>query len=179
MRPHRCYHGRTTRMVPRRSRLPRAARCASGEATTHDFPSLIARLRDSCKSSTSASTRIRCGGWSVPADRGAPLTGGMSALPRMVDEYVFDAIVELAPPPRSLALTGHDRQWLIQHTAAMSLSDREGLVATGRAADLRQHVECCRPARHGASVARALGCTTQVADLLVRGHRCLTAQHRR
>jgi hypothetical protein len=38
---------------------------------------------------------------------------------------VFDAIVELAPPPQSLALTEHDRQWLIEHTAAMSLSEIE------------------------------------------------------
>jgi hypothetical protein len=48
-----------------------------------------------------------------------------SDLPRIVDEYVFDAIVELAPPPRTLALGERDRRWFIEHAAAMSLSEIE------------------------------------------------------
>lgn len=54
-----------------------------------------------------------------------PLADRKSELPRIVDEYVFDAVVDLAPPPRSLALAERDRQWLIEHTAAMSLSELE------------------------------------------------------
>lgn len=63
---------------------------------------------------------MRCDGWSVPGPiEVPPLTDRMSELSRIVDEYVFDAIVELAPPPRSLALTERDRQWLIEHSAAL------------------------------------------------------------
>jgi hypothetical protein len=59
-------------------------------------------------------------------------------LPRIVDEYVFDAIVELAPPPRSLTLGDRDRQWLIEHAAAMSQSEIE--KATLRLVALRSSV---------------------------------------
>jgi hypothetical protein len=95
----------------------------------HDFPSLVARLRGSCKvqyiclDEDALRWLVRPGPIEVP-----PLTDRMSELPRIVDEYVFDAIVELPPPPRSLALTEHDRQWLIEHTAAMSLSEIEKAV---------------------------------------------------
>jgi hypothetical protein len=100
--------------------------CVRRRRPPHDFPSLIARLRDSCKvqyiclDEDALRWLVRPGPIEVP-----PLTDRMNELPRIVDEYVFDAIVELAPPPRSLALTEHDRQWLIEHTAAMSLSEIE------------------------------------------------------
>jgi hypothetical protein len=48
----------------------------------------------------------------------------MSELPRIVDEYVFDAIVELAPP-RTLALNEQDRNWLVEHAATSSLAETE------------------------------------------------------
>jgi hypothetical protein len=54
-----------------------------------------------------------------------PLTARTGDVPRIVDEYVHDATVELAPAPRRLALTERDRQWLVEHAATMSLSEIE------------------------------------------------------
>jgi hypothetical protein len=68
----------------------------------------------------------------------------VSELPRVVDEYVSDAIVELEPS-RSLALTEGDRAWLIAHAAAMSLSEIEKaslrLVALRSSENLSQAAE--------------------------------------
>src|ERR1044071_5103318 len=100
--------------------------CVRRRRPPHDFPSLVARLRDSCKvqyiclDEDSLQWLVRPGPIEVP-----PLTGRMGELPRIVDEYVLDAIVELAPPPRSLALAERDRTWLVEHAAVMSLSEIE------------------------------------------------------
>jgi len=45
-------------------------------------------------------------------------------LPRIVDEYVFDAIVELAPTRQHLVLSEPDRQWLIEQAATMACGRR-------------------------------------------------------
>jgi len=113
--------------------------CVRRRRPPHDFPSLVAKLRDSCKvqyiclEEDSLRWLVRPGPIEVP-----PLTGRASELPRIVDEYVLDAIVELAPPPRSLVLAERDRQWLIEHAAAMSLSEIE--KATLRLVALRSSV---------------------------------------
>jgi hypothetical protein len=60
---------------------------------------------------------------SVHEDGGGPER--TSELPRLVDEYVFDAIIELAPAPHSLVFPERDRRWLIEHAATMSVSDVE------------------------------------------------------
>jgi hypothetical protein len=67
-----------------------------------------------------------------------------SDLSRIVDEYVFDAIVELAPAPRSLVLTERDRQWLIENAATTSLSEIE--KATLRLVALRTSANLSRAA---------------------------------
>jgi hypothetical protein len=99
--------------------------CVRRRRPPHDFSSLVARLRDSCQvqyiclDEDSLQWLVRPGPIEVP-----PLTDRMSELPRIVDEYVLDAIVEVAPP-RSLALTERDRQWLIEHAATRGLSEIE------------------------------------------------------
>ena len=49
-----------------------------------------------------------------------PVAARVHELPRIVDEYVFDAVVELVPPGGDLILGDRDRQWLIDHAAGMS-----------------------------------------------------------
>lgn len=100
--------------------------CIRRRRPPRDFSSLVDRLRGSdnvqyiCLDKNSLQWLVRPGPIEVP-----PLAGRMADLPRIVDEYVLDAIVELAPAPQTLVLTGHDRQWLIEHAATMSLSEIE------------------------------------------------------
>jgi hypothetical protein len=68
----------------------------------------------------------------------------VSDLPRIVDEYVFDAVVELAPSPGSLVLSEGDRQWLIENAATTSLSEIE--KATLRLVALRTSANLSRAA---------------------------------
>jgi len=90
----------------------------------HDFSSLVAGLRDSCQvqyiclDEDSLQWLVRPGPIEV-----SPLTDRMSELPKIVDEYVLDAIVEVAPP-RSLALTERDRQWLAGVTLVIGVDER-------------------------------------------------------
>jgi len=113
--------------------------CVRRRRPPHDFSSLVARLRDSCHvqyiclDEDSLRWLVRPGPIEVPL-----LAERASDLPRIIDEYVFDAIVELAPPPRTLALGERDRQWLIERAAAMSLSEIE--KATLRLVALRTSV---------------------------------------
>jgi hypothetical protein len=99
--------------------------CVRRRRPPRDFSSLVSRLRDSCQvqyiclDEDSLRWLVRPGPIEVP-----PLTERMSELPRIVDEYVLDAIVEVAPR-RSLALTERDRQWLIEHAATRGLSEIE------------------------------------------------------
>jgi hypothetical protein len=91
-----------------------------------DFASLVAKLRDSddvqyiCLDGNLSEWLVRPGPIEIP-----PLTARMSDVPRIVDEYVHDATVELAPAPRRLTLTERDRKWLIEHAPTMSLSEIE------------------------------------------------------
>jgi hypothetical protein len=90
------------------------------------FAALVARLRASddvqyiCIDGDLSQWLVRPGPIEIP-----PLSERASDLPRVVDEYVHDATVELAPTPRSLALTADDRKWLVEHAATMSLSEIE------------------------------------------------------
>ncbi|MEO7736305.1 MAG: hypothetical protein ABIY55_35430 [Kofleriaceae bacterium] len=100
--------------------------CIRRRRPPHDFPSLVARLRDSnnvqyiCLDEDAAQWLVRPGPIEVP-----PLAQRVSELPRIVDEYMFDAVIELAPMPGTLALTERDRAWLIESAAAKSLSEIE------------------------------------------------------
>jgi hypothetical protein len=100
--------------------------CIRRRRPPRDFASLIARLRSSgnvqyiCIDDDSLQWLVRPGPIEVP-----PLAARTSELARIVDEYIFDAVIALSPPPRALALTEHDRQWLIDHAAAASLSEIE------------------------------------------------------
>jgi hypothetical protein len=91
-----------------------------------DFLSLVGWLRGSsnvqyiCLDDDSVQWLVRPGPIVVP-----PIAERASEVPRIVDEYVFDAVIELEPEPRSLVLTERDRGWLIEHAATMSLSDIE------------------------------------------------------
>ena len=59
-----------------------------------------------------------------------------------VDEYLFDAVVELVPDRQALDLTESDRQWLVDSLAMTSLSEIEKatlrLVALRSSATLSQ-----------------------------------------
>jgi hypothetical protein len=100
--------------------------CIRRRRPPHDFGSLVARLRGSdnvqyiCLDDDSLQWLVRPGPIEIP-----PLSGRARELPRIVDEYVFDAVVELAQSRRDLVLAERDRQWLIEHAAAMSLSEIE------------------------------------------------------
>lgn len=100
--------------------------CIRRRRPPHDFSSLVTRLRSSenvqyiCLDEDSLQWLVRPGPIEVP-----PLAERKAELPRIVDEYVFDAIVELAPTPQTLVLTDRDRQWLLEHAATMSLSGIE------------------------------------------------------
>jgi hypothetical protein len=90
------------------------------------FSSLVGWLRGSdnvqyiCLDEDSLQWLVRPGPIVVP-----PIAARGSELPRIVDEYMFDAVIELKEPPRSLVLTEHDRAWLIDHAATMSLVEIE------------------------------------------------------
>jgi len=100
--------------------------CVRRRRPPRDFSSLVARLRDSdnvqyiCLHEDSLQWLVRPGPIVVP-----PLSGRVSELPRIVDEYVFDAIVDLVPKPGTLALGERDRRWLLEHATAMSLAEIE------------------------------------------------------
>jgi hypothetical protein len=100
--------------------------CIRRRRPPHDFPARVARLRGSddvqyiCLDEDSLQWLVRPGPIEIP-----PLAERANQLPRIVDEYVFDAIVELAPTRRNLVLAARDRQWLIERAAAMSLSEIE------------------------------------------------------
>ena len=91
-----------------------------------NFASLVARLRRStdvqyiCLNGDSLQWLVRPGPIEIP-----PLSARTRDLPRVADEYVHDATVELAPHPRSLALTEDDRKWLVAYAATTSLSEIE------------------------------------------------------
>lgn len=100
--------------------------CVRRRRPPHDFPLLVARLRGSddvqyiCLHEDSLQWLVRPGPIEIP-----PLVERANDLPRIVDEYVFDAVVELSPTRQHLVLSERDRQWLIEQAAAMSLSEIE------------------------------------------------------
>jgi hypothetical protein len=54
-----------------------------------------------------------------------PIAARRAEVPRIIDAYVFDAIVELTPAPHTLALPESDRRWLRENAAGMSVSEIE------------------------------------------------------
>jgi hypothetical protein len=116
--------------------------CIRRRRPPHDFSSLVARLRSSadvqyiCLDEDSLQWLVRPGPIEVPS-----VHERISELPRVVDEYLFDAIVELAPTPM-LALNEQDRSWLIEHATMSSLAEIEKaamrLVALRSAPNLSQ-----------------------------------------
>jgi hypothetical protein len=100
--------------------------CIRRRRPPHDFLSLVTKLRRSdnvqyiCLDRDSLQWLVRPGPIEVP-----PLEERTADLPRIVDEYVFDATVELAPMPRTLVLANRDRRWLLKRAATMSLSEIE------------------------------------------------------
>jgi hypothetical protein len=117
--------------------------CIRRRRPPHEFSSLVARLRGSddvqyiCLEEDSLRWLVRPGPIEVP-----PIADRSEDLARIVDEYIFDAIVALAPPPRSRALTERDRQWLIEDAGTTSISEVEKatlrLVAIRSSATLSQ-----------------------------------------
>jgi hypothetical protein len=99
--------------------------CVRRRRPPHDFSSLVTRLRSSrdvqyiCLDEDSLQWLVRPGPIEVPS-----IVTRAGELPRSVDEYVFDAIVELAPP-RDLTLNERDRNWLLEHAATSSLAEIE------------------------------------------------------
>lgn len=100
--------------------------CVRRRRPPNQFSSLVAKLRRSdnvqyiCLDEDSLHWLVRPGPIEIP-----PLSARTSDVPRIVDEYVFDAIVELAPSSDRPALTERDRQWLVDHAATVSLSELE------------------------------------------------------
>ena len=100
--------------------------CVRRRRPPRGFSSLVTRLRGCdnvqyiCLDENSMQWLVRPGPIEIPS-----LAERANELPRVVDEYVFDAVVELAPTRRSLVLAERDRQWLIEHAAGMSLSEIE------------------------------------------------------
>ena len=100
--------------------------CTRRRRPPHELSSPVARLRDNnnvqyiCLDESSLQWLVRPGPIEIPA-----LTQRAGELPRVVDEYVFDALVELAPTSHTLVLSERDRQWLIDQAARMSLADLE------------------------------------------------------
>ena len=99
--------------------------CVRRRRPPHDFSSLVTRLRSSrnvqyiCLDEDSLQWLVRPGPIEVPS-----IAARASELPQIVDEYVFDAIVELAPP-RDLTLNEQDRNWLLQDAATSTLAEIE------------------------------------------------------
>lgn len=100
--------------------------CVRRRRPPRDFASLVTQLRNSnnvqyiCVDNDSLRWLVRPGPIEVP-----PLSARTGELPQIVDEYVFDAVVALAPAPGALALTERDRRWLLEHAAAASLDEIE------------------------------------------------------
>ena len=100
--------------------------CVRRRRPPQGFSSLVAWLRDSddvqyiCLAEDSLPWLVRPGPIEIP-----PLAGRTSELPRIVDEYVSDAIVELSPGLGGLVLGQRDRAWLVERAATMSLSEIE------------------------------------------------------
>jgi hypothetical protein len=100
--------------------------CIRRQRPPANFRSLIDQLRSSdsvqyiCVQDHALQWLVRPGPIMVPrlADRA-------HELPRIVDECVFEAVLELAPPPGTLALNERDREWLIEQASNMSLGDVE------------------------------------------------------
>jgi hypothetical protein len=119
--------------------------CIRRRRPPHGFSSLVDRLRGSdnvqyiCLEEDSLRWLVRPGPIDVP-----DIAARASDLPRIVDEYVFDAVVELAPSPGSLVLSEGDRQWLIENAATTSLSEIE--KATLRLVALRTSANLSRAA---------------------------------
>lgn len=117
--------------------------CIRRRRPPRGFSSLVERLRGCdnvqyiCLEEDSLHWLVRPGPIEVPdiADRAGDL-------PRIVDEYLLDAVVELAPSSGSLVLSEHDRRWLIEDAAATSLSEIEKatlrLVALRTSANVSQ-----------------------------------------
>jgi hypothetical protein len=119
--------------------------CVRRRRPPPNFEALAARLRSSdnvqyvCLDEDALQWMVRPSAIEIP-----PLALRAKELPRIVDEYVFDAVVELVPLPRPLTLTEHDRRWLIEHAAATSLSEIE--KATRRLVALRSSVSVAHAA---------------------------------
>jgi hypothetical protein len=100
--------------------------CIRRRRPPRDFPVLVARLRSSsrvqyiCLDQDSLQWLVRPGPIEVPC-----LVGRREELPRIVDEYMLDAVQSLAPEPRTLSLSDDDRRWLIEHAAQTSLGEIE------------------------------------------------------
>jgi hypothetical protein len=100
--------------------------CVRRRRPPHGFPALVSWLRGSdnvqyiCLDEGSLQWLVRPSPIEVP-----PLSERSAELPRIVDEYVFDAVVALVPAPGALVLTERDHRWLIEHAATMSISDVE------------------------------------------------------
>lgn len=99
--------------------------CIRRRRPPRDFPSLVTQLRSSndvqyiLLEEDSLRWLVRPGPIEVPS-----VAERMSELPRIVDEYVLDAIVELAPP-QTLTLDERDRNWLIETARTSSLAEIE------------------------------------------------------
>jgi hypothetical protein len=131
--PHRGNTPATVRSPANRVDVAAAFEAAAGGSLCirrrrppRDFMSLVARLRDSddvqyiCLDEDSLAWLVRPGPIEVP-----PLATRGHELPRIVDEYVFDAVVELVPDRQGLDLTEGDRRWLIESLGMTSLSEIE------------------------------------------------------
>lgn len=100
--------------------------CVRRRRPPNQFSSLVAKLRRSddvqyiCLDEDALQWLVRPGPIEIP-----PLSARTSDLPRIVDEYIFDAILALAPFSNRPVLTERDRQWLIDHAAAASHSELE------------------------------------------------------
>jgi hypothetical protein len=100
--------------------------CVRRRRPPHGFSSLVTRVRRGadvqyiCLEEDSLQWLVRPGPIEVPS-----VVERLSELPRIVDEYVFDATRELAPPQGTLALDERDRSWLIAYAATTSLAEIE------------------------------------------------------
>jgi hypothetical protein len=124
-----CDHPRTSSIVDPAAAFDAAtggSLCIRRRRPPPDFGSLVARLRGSdnvqyiCLDEDSLQWLVRPGPIVVPS-----IAERVSELPRVVDEYVLEAVVEIEPSPRSLVLTERDRDWLIAHAATMALAEIE------------------------------------------------------
>jgi hypothetical protein len=100
--------------------------CVRRRRPPHNFTSLVAKLRATwdvqyiCLDEDCLQWLVRPGPIEIPS-----ITARRAELPKIIDEYVFDAIVELTPPPHTLALPESDRRWLCENAASMPLAEIE------------------------------------------------------